>query len=150
MKDLDFKLRKRFEQKEYFGDSHGETRLEKIHNKKYMRSKEILFEEFKQEYELPIIRDQPIIHGAMEYRCEKCGRSWFMYLEIGVEDHGKNGRPHQPCPFCITCHYCGGIAQDMTGYIRLPFGVVLENGMRYFAYDNSGKYNACGKATIYK
>ena len=61
----------------------------------------------------------PIVHGSMQYHCNNCGKSWRMYLEIGVEDDGKNGRPHQPCPFCIPCE-CRGNAIDISGYSPLP------------------------------
>ena len=90
----------------------------------------------------------PIVHGKMKYHCNNCGESWAMYLEIGVEDNGKNGKPHQPCPFCIPCK-CGGFAVDISGYIPLPLNRNLLPGMKYFAYDQSKKENACGKMSIY-
>lgn len=39
MKDRDFKMRERWEQKEYYGDSKGETRLEKIGMKRMEKEK---------------------------------------------------------------------------------------------------------------
>lgn len=90
----------------------------------------------------------PIVHGKMKYHCNNCGESWAMYLEIGVEDNGKNGKPHQPCPFCIPCE-CGGFAVDISGYHPLPLNRNLLPGMKYFAYDQSKKENACGKMSIY-
>lgn len=39
MKDLDYKLRERFEKREYEGDRYGETRLEKMLMKKYEKEK---------------------------------------------------------------------------------------------------------------
>ena len=95
-----------------------------------------------------ITHKAPLIHGAMKYKCEKCGKEWWMSLEVGVEDHGKNGRPHQPCPFCIPCE-CGGIANDISGYISAPAIETLNSGVKYFAYDKSGKEDACGKMAIY-
>lgn len=90
-----------------------------------------------------------MIHGFMGYRCKDCGKTWKMYLETGVEDHGKNGRPHQPCPFGMVCIKCGGFyAYDVTGYIPLPVLRPLdsfESGTRFFAYDNSGDEMACGR-----
>lgn len=88
---------------------------------------------------------ETLVHGGMKYRCEKCGESWFMQLEIGVEDHGKNGKPHQPCPFIIKCPKCGGTAMDISGYLPLPNVRLLFEGMPYFAYDGSGADGACGK-----
>jgi hypothetical protein len=90
----------------------------------------------------------PIVHGSMEYHCNKCGESWRMYLEIGVEDGGWNGRPRQPCPFCIPCE-CGGFAIDISGYLPLPSNRHLLPGMKYFAYDKSLKEDASGEMTIY-
>lgn len=93
--------------------------------------------------------EKVFVHGAMKYRCEKCGKEWWMLLEVGVEDHGKHGRPHQPCPFMILCD-CGGFAQDISSYVPLPEVRELRPRMRYFAYDNSGKEDACGHPSIYK
>ena len=39
MKDRDFKMRERWEQKEYYGDSQGKTRLEKIKIKRMEKDK---------------------------------------------------------------------------------------------------------------
>ena len=39
MKDRDFKMRERWEQKEYYGDSKRETRLEKIEIKRVVKEK---------------------------------------------------------------------------------------------------------------
>ena len=96
----------------------------------------------------PPVEKQVLAHGGMKYACRSCGKSWFMCLEVGVEDFGKHGRPHQPCPFMTPCD-CGGFAEDISGY--LSFGDdetrPLFPGMRYFAYDHSGKDDACGIAT---
>ena len=91
---------------------------------------------------------EPLVHGYMKYLCEKCGLEWLMPLEIGVEDHGKNGVPHQPCPFVMSCT-CGGVARDVSGYIPLRDVVPLPPQLRYFAYDYSGKDMACGIASVY-
>lgn len=107
-----------------------------------------------------IIKNQPIssiyriihkstqVHGFMKYKCRNCGKEWIMSLEIGVEDFGKNGRPHQPCPFIIPCE-CGGFAQDISGCLPYPEIRELFSGQKYFAYDNSGKEDACGKMAIF-
>lgn len=93
----------------------------------------------------------PMVHGGMHYRCEDCGKEWIMWLEIGVEDHGRHGRPHQPCPFVIMCD-CGGFAQHVDWHkdIQLPGPRPIGDGMRYFSYDHSGEDRACGHATVYQ
>lgn len=90
-----------------------------------------------------------LVHGGMKYRCESCGKSWFMSLEIGVEDFGKHGRPHQPAPFIIKCD-CGGLAQDISGYLPFPAVRPLLPGLRYFAYDSSKRDDACGQPRTYQ
>ena len=50
-----------------------------------------------------------LVHGAMKYRCEKCDKEWWMFLEKGIEEFGEN---HKPTPFTIRCK-CGGIARDI-------------------------------------
>lgn len=154
MKNLDFKMRQRFEKREY----EGITRLEKKAIKKAEADKKQGYsqtEDFCEAVKTLNMtiddlygKNAPIVHGAMKYHCKECGNSWFMCLEIGVEDHGENGRPHQPCPFCIPCA-CGGVAQDISGYIPLGANAKLQKGMSYFAYDDSGNELACGKATVY-
>jgi hypothetical protein len=88
------------------------------------------------------------VHGYMRYMCKRCQKQWNMSLEIGVEDNGKSGRPHQPCPFIIPCE-CGGLASDISGYVPYPEIRELISGQKYFAYDNSGKKDACGIPTIF-
>lgn len=93
-------------------------------------------------------KKQILVHGGMKYQCESCGKSWFMALEIGVEE-GNHGRERQPSPFMIRCD-CGGLAHDVSGYIPLPNVRPLLPGMRYFAYDNSGRDDACGQPSAYR
>lgn len=96
-----------------------------------------------------ITHKSPIVHGFMKYKCRSCGKEWLMNLEIGVEDFGKNSKPHQPCPFIIPCE-CGGFAQDISGYVPYPkHRPLVFSGQKYFSYDNSGKDDACGKMSIY-
>ena len=102
----------------------------------------------KNKLQYRVVHKAPLVHGGMKYKCEKCGAEWFMNLEIGVEDNGKNGRPHQPCPFVIGCD-CGGYARDISGYLPLPTVRPLLSGMKYFAYDKSGDECACGIKSIY-
>jgi len=90
-----------------------------------------------------------MVHGGMKYKCQECEKSWFMCLEVGVADQGRNGKPSQPCPFMTRCD-CGGLAHDISGYIPLPSLRPLMPGMRYFAYDDSGDERACGKPMRYK
>ena len=46
MKDLDFKLRERFEKREYEGDRYGETRLDKLLMKKYEKEKKKSYQRY--------------------------------------------------------------------------------------------------------
>ena len=86
-----------------------------------------------------------LVHGAMQYRCEKCGKEWRMWLEVGVEGENKK----MPCPFSIRCK-CGGLAQHINWQddIWLPKPIPLEEKMSYFQLDRKGlnnhDSNACG------
>lgn len=75
--------------------------------------------------------ERVLVHGAMVYRCEQCGRSWRMFLEKGIEEFGAN---HKPSPFMIKCS-CGGFAQDISGICKIPGGgyLPLPVGEGYFA-----------------
>lgn len=77
------------------------------------------------------MKKEVLVHGAMKYRCDKCGRSWWMFLEKGIEEFGKN---HKPSPFCIMCR-CGGTAMDVSGIVKIPDGGYkpLPVGEGYFA-----------------
>lgn len=147
MKDFDFKLRQRYDRKE-------EERLLKKERKELKK-----WEKEKLRHTNAVLQaaeailgnrpyDTPIVHGFMQYSCGKCGETWVMYLEIGVEDFGRHGRPHQPCPFCIPCD-CGHFANDISGYHRMN-PITVSPGMRYFAYDSSGKEDACGIDTVWE
>lgn len=86
-----------------------------------------------------------LVHGAMTYECENCGKSWKMWLEIGVEGKDKL----MPCPFIIRCK-CGGMAKhiDWQNDIWLPEPRPLGEDMSYFKLDKQGlkkkDANACG------
>lgn len=95
------------------------------------------------------LKEPPIIYGFMMYECEKCGTKFRMAMEIGVEDHGEHGRPHQPCPSVIL-HDCGGYAKDCTLHIeRFQNSFPALPKTRFFAYDHSGRKDACGIPAIY-
>ena len=99
-----------------------------------------------------IKKSNPVmLHGSMNYRCENCGEEWTMWLEMGVEDQGIYGRVSQPCPFTILCD-CGGLAQHIEWHqdVNLPVLKQAEAGMRYFAYDNTGRARACGIPCIFR
>ena len=86
-----------------------------------------------------------LVHGAMTYECEECGKTWRMWLEIGVEGPNKV----MPCPFVIRCK-CGGIAKhiDWQNDIWLPQPMPLGENMSYFKLDKKGMKkkdtDACG------
>jgi hypothetical protein len=85
------------------------------------------------------MKKEVLVHGAMKYRCDKCGRSWWMFLEKGIEEFGKN---HKPSPFCIMCR-CGGTAMDVSGIVKIPDGGYkpIPAGEGYFA---NKKDSDCG------
>lgn len=76
--------------------------------------------------------DTILVHGAMKYGCEKCGLTWWMFLEKGLEEFGEN---HKPVPFVIGCPLCGGFARDISGIVKFPEGGYKElpAGEAYFA-----------------
>jgi len=96
------------------------------------------------------LKEPPLLWGFMMYKCEKCGHIFRMGLEIGVEDYGKHGRPHQPSPFTIV-HDCGGLARDLFMRVEQEYyqPIPAKPRTRYFAYDHSGEKDACGQACIY-
>lgn len=76
--------------------------------------------------------DPILVHGAMKYGCEKCGFTWWMFLEKGLEEFGED---HKPVPFTIQCPLCGGFARDISGTCKFPDGGYRElpQGEAYFA-----------------
>jgi hypothetical protein len=87
-----------------------------------------------------------LVHGAMKYYCKDCGKSWWMFLEKGLEEPGEN---HKPVPFIIRCK-CGGFARDVSGIIKISHTkkgeyTDLPKGASYFKNDK--KYD-CGKPVI--
>lgn len=68
----------------------------------------------------------------MIYRCKKCGKEWRMYLESGLEEKGTFHRPHKPVPFIVKCS-CGGMANDVSGLMKLPNPIPIEDHMSHFA-----------------
>ena len=73
-----------------------------------------------------------LVHGAMKYGCEKCGLTWWMFLEKGLEEFGDD---HKPVPFVISCPLCGGFARDISGIVKFHEGGYKElpAGEAYFA-----------------
>lgn len=82
------------------------------------------------------LKREVLVHGAMNYVCQDCGRVFKMWLEKGLEDKIQDAeypKKHKPVPFAIGC-LCGGTAQhiawhedvDLSGY--RPIG----DNMSYF------------------
>lgn len=73
----------------------------------------------------------PQTRKAMTYQCERCGKSWRMWLQTGLEEHGEN---HKPVPFIIRCK-CGGMACHVRWNedIQLLETIPIEGYMNYFA-----------------
>ena len=89
-----------------------------------------------------LIMSTVLVHGAMKYKCEKCGKEWWMFLEKGIEEPGEN---HKPSPFVIRCK-CGGMARDISGICKIPWlqrnkYYVLPDSESYFA---NKKNSDCG------
>lgn len=63
-------------------------------------------------------KEEILVHGAMKYKCETCGREWIMYLEKSIEEFGEE---HKPSPFVIRCK-CGGMARYISGIIKFAGG----------------------------
>lgn len=86
-----------------------------------------------------------LVHGAMLYQCECCGRIFQMWLEKGLEDRKQdeiNPCSYKPVPFCIDC-LCGGIAKHISWQndIYLEEYRPLKENENYF--ENSPESN-CG------
>lgn len=58
------------------------------------------------------MKKEVLVHGAMKYRCDKCGRSWWMFLEKGIEEFGKN---HKPSPFLL----CAVVVERLWMFLEL-------------------------------
>ena len=99
----------------------------------------------KQSAGLNKTNEEVLIHGAMTYECEKCGKQWRMWLECGVG--GNDGL--MTMPFMIGCS-CGGIAKHIDWHkdISLPHPMPISDNMSYFKLDREGLKNknpyACG------
>lgn len=83
----------------------------------------------------------PMVHGAMWYKCEKCGKKWRMWLEKGLEDRMQDALEpdkHKPVPFIIGCT-CGGQAShfDWQDDVRLGGYRPIAEHMSYFKNDIS-------------
>lgn len=104
-------------------------------------------------YEEREIEKQPLerkimVHGAMNYECEVCGKGFLMWLEKGLEDRVSDmtGGEHKPVPFTIPC-LCGGVASHVRWNedIRLDGYAELQENMSYFG--NEEDYD-CGVSHI--
>ena len=80
---------------------------------------------------------------AMKYRCEECGKEWWMWLQTGLEEHGED---HKPVPFGIRCK-CGGTAFHVDWnedkYLSEP--IPITESMNYFANNPN---HECGVSMI--
>ena len=83
---------------------------------------------------------------AMNYECRDCGKSWRMWLQTGLEEHGEN---HKPVPFAIGCKHCNGIAYHVNWNedIELDEPIDITDNMDYFANVSSCD---CGKPVYSK
>lgn len=102
---------------------------------------------FKKPHYRNDFREEVLVHGAFHYQCEKCRHIFRMWLEDGVEGNNKK----QPSPFIIPCPECGGESSHVFWHtdIHLDELTPLWKDAHFFAFDKSGKDNACGKPSIY-
>lgn len=92
-----------------------------------------------------IVYKRRYVHSYMRYRCDKCDSVWKMYCEEGIEEGGKN---HKPSPYAIKCPFCiDGIATDVSGLIKLPFKIKVDENISYFANKTNSD---CGVSTFSK
>jgi len=80
-----------------------------------------------------------MVHGAMWYKCNKCGRKWRMWLEKGLEDREQDKiypKAHKPVPFTIGCT-CGGLANHVEWQDDISLGGYrpIADHMSYFKND---------------
>ena len=93
----------------------------------------------------PLTREV-LVHGAMNYKCEDCGKIFRMWLEKGLEDKIQDAiypDKHKPVPFTIGC-LCGGLAQHTAWHEDIELGTYrpLGDGMSYF---ENTDYCDCGR-----
>lgn len=91
------------------------------------------------EVETQPLKRKVMVHGAMNYECEVCGKVFLMWLEKGLEDKvsdDKNGG-HKPVPYTIPC-LCGGIAKHVRWNedVHLDEYTELQENMDYFSNDD--------------
>lgn len=89
----------------------------------------------------PETRGIVMVHGAMWYQCNECGKRWRMWLEKGLADR-VNTTNHKPVPFTIRCS-CGGFAShiDWNNDIHLDAYRPLGSSMSYF---RNSPHSDCG------
>ena len=88
------------------------------------------------EIETNLIEREILVHSAMHYRCDSCGKVFRFWIEKGLEDRKQdilNAENHKPVPFCIGC-LCGGTAQHFMWHndIYLDDYRPLEENENYF------------------
>lgn len=113
------------------------ARMQDTKNKDSVRARQAVKERHESGY---------IVHGLMLYKCTHCCSTRWIYLELGVEDHGMNGKRHEPSPFFIRCTQCGELEmRDISGYLKVGDAPhPAFDGMSMFAYDYSSDDDACG------
>lgn len=93
----------------------------------------------EREIEVQPLERKIMVHGAMNYECEVCGKGFLMWLEKGLEDKVSdilNGN-HKPVPFTIPC-LCGGVARHVRWNedVHLDEYADLQENMSYFSNDD--------------
>ena len=119
--------------------------VEEFKRNKMDKEQKVIINYINRYIEIKKISKMTLVHGAFTYECEECGKTWKMWLEVGVE--GKDSA--MPCPFIIRCK-CGGMAKHISWQddVKLPEPRPLGKNMSYFKLDEKGlkrhDENACG------
>ncbi len=102
-------------------------------------------------YEPKPIETEPLkrtilVHGAMYYKCEECGKIHLMWLEKGLEDREQDKEHpelHKPVPFCVACT-CGGTATHFLWQSDIHLDGYQELAENESYFENSPDED-CGK-----
>lgn len=114
-----------------------------------------MFSESRQKFYQPknietdMLTREVLVHGAMTYKCEDCGKTFRMWLEKGLEDKLQDAihpEKHKPVPFTIGC-LCGGLAQHTAWNEDVELGTYRPLGDCMSYFENTDDCD-CGRPHI--